>query len=263
MNRFLKTLAQRAFRLLGLEIRRRTARRCTMGEALAHIRRVGFHPATVIDVGVASGTPDLYEQFPLARHLLVEPLSEFEPVLKRIARSVAAEYVIAAAGPRSGTITLYVHDDLFGTSTLSEREGSEVIGVPREVPMARLDDLCRERGLRGPYLIKVDVQGAELSVVEGASGLLDDTEVLILETSLFPFSEDCPQLHDVVKRMKDSGFVVYDIFGGHHRPLDNALAQIDLVFVKDKGVFRRSHAYCADPAQREKLVRSIARRSRL
>jgi len=27
------------------------------------------------------------------------------------------------------------------------------------------------------------------------------------------------------------------------RPLDNALGQIDIVFVKDKGMFRQDHSY--------------------
>jgi hypothetical protein len=43
--------------------------------------------------------------------------------------------------------------------------------------------------------------------------------------------------------MKDRGFVAYDLFGAHTRPLDGALAQVDIVFVKERGRFRQSHVY--------------------
>ena len=43
--------------------------------------------------------------------------------------------------------------------------------------------------------------------------------------------------------MKNLGFVVYDIFGEQFRPLDGALGQIDMAFVKERGIFRTDHAY--------------------
>ena len=109
--------------------------------------------------------------------------------------------------------------------------------------MVAIDDVCEEKGLMAPYLIKVDVQGGELEVLSGASRSLSDAEVVILEVSLFEFVEDGPELHDVVTFMKAKGFVAYDMFGGHTRPLDGALAQVDIVFVKERGVFRTSHVY--------------------
>lgn len=228
---------------LGLEVHRRGGRRVTMKDSLAHLRSTGFTPASVIDVGVGWGTPALYEQFPDARFFLVEPIAEFEPTLQKIARQVRTDYRIAAAGPQAGEITLNVHGDLTSSSTLKEKEGAHVDGTPRTVPMIRLDSLCREAEATGPYLLKVDVQGAELGVLDGAQGILHEVEVIVLEVSLFGFFERGPQFYDVVENMKARGYVVYDIFGGHHRPLDNALAQVDLVFVKENGPLRESHAY--------------------
>ena len=48
------------------------------------------------------------------------------------------------------------------------------------------------------------------------------------------------------------GGVVYDIYGGHQRPLDGALAQVDLAFVREDGRFRTSHDY-ATPEQADRL----------
>src|SRR5690349_20367910 len=57
-------------------------------------RRHGYAPATVIDVGVAAGTPVLYEAFPDAYHVLVEPLAEFEPALQALVARNGGEYVL-------------------------------------------------------------------------------------------------------------------------------------------------------------------------
>jgi hypothetical protein len=55
--------------------------------------------------------------------------------------------VLAAAGEKNGTAILNVHDQNFGSSLLREVEGDSVDGVPREVPMVTIDDLCDERNL--------------------------------------------------------------------------------------------------------------------
>lgn len=227
----------------GLQLSRRSTTRKTMTEALQHVARLGFIPQTVIDVGVAYGTFELYEAFPHARHLLVEPLAEYQGVLDDIAAKYNAECVLAAASATSGTTVVHVHPELSGSSIYRETEGSHVDGIPREVPLVTLDDLCREKELVGPFLIKADVQGAELQVLEGAKKILEETELVILEVSLFQFFLNGPQFHDVVSNMKCHGFVVYDIFGGHCRPFDNALAQVDVAFVKEHGLFRQSHCY--------------------
>ena len=46
-------------------------------EFFSHLKKLQFIPGTVIDVGVAWGTPDLYEAFPASKFYLVEPLKEF------------------------------------------------------------------------------------------------------------------------------------------------------------------------------------------
>jgi hypothetical protein len=43
--------------------------------------------------------------------------------------------------------------------------------------------------------------------------------------------------------MKQAGFAVYDIYGFNYRPLDGALCQVDMLFVKEKGRFREQHAF--------------------
>jgi hypothetical protein len=56
--------------------------------------------------------------------------------------------------------------------------------------------------------------------------------------------------------MKSRGFVIYDISGLQYRPLDNALSQLDVAFVREDGLFRRLHYY-ATSEQREAQNRRI------
>ena len=217
------------------------------------LRTLEFKAQTVIDVGVASETQELCEAFPEVNFLLIEALVEFEPFLKNICQRHKAQYVLAAAGEASGTTIFNVHtNQLDCSSLLTEAEGASVDGSPREVPVVTIDQVRSEKGLKGPYLIKIDVQGAELKVLEGATRVLEETEVVILEVTPFGTMIGGPQLADVVAYMNDHGFVVYDAWGFLYRPYDGALLQLDVAFVPQDGLFRKSHVY-ATPEQRKSI----------
>jgi Methyltransferase FkbM domain len=96
-----------------------------------------------------------------------------------------------------------------------------------------VDEVCAEKNLNGPYLIKVDVQGAELQVLAGATRTLREAEAVILEVTLFGTIISGPQFSDVVAFMKQCRFVAYDFCGFLYRPFDKALSQVDLVFVRE------------------------------
>jgi len=228
----------------------------SMSDVLARVSQLGFFPATVIDVGVASGTASLYQSFPKSFHLLVEPLIEFETEIESLLRTYEGKAVFAAATSFDGQIQLNVHTEhLDGSSILCEQMGEDFDGVARTIPAVKIDTIVEENELQGPFLIKVDVQGAEIEVLNGAKEVLADTELLLLEVSLFEFMKESPELFDIVSHMKELGFVVYDIYGGHSRPLDGALGQCDIAFVKEQGMFRNDHRY-ATPDQWQKLTSS-------
>jgi Methyltransferase FkbM domain len=113
-------------------------------------------------------------------------------------------------------------------------------------------------------VIKLDVQGAELDVLAGASASLAQTALVQLETLLFPFYEGAPELAQIVAFMQDAGFVVYDAVDLGYRPVDGALAQLDLLFVPESSELRKQREYAtteqrhvADEALRELYDRRV------
>jgi FkbM family methyltransferase len=108
---------------------------------------------------------------------MIEPLGEFIPQLEAVRKKIAnAKIVSAAALAQDGTATFNVHEDLVGSSFYKEIEGvierSNVDGIERTVPSITLNRLCKKENTKGHYLVKVDVQGAELDVLKGASNIL-------------------------------------------------------------------------------------------
>jgi FkbM family methyltransferase len=260
ITRLLKVAVRHLFNLAGLEIRRINPAsddalpRESVRHTLEQARRIGLMPRTVIDVGAAYGafTRLCHPVFPAARYLLIEPLEEYRPLLDE-ARQVltSVEYTIAAASFRDGEVAINVHPDLVGSSVYREIErGTGVNGMTRAVRSITVDRLVREAGATGPFLLKIDVQGAELDVLEGAERTLIDTGLVVLEVSFFKFFENGPECADIIAYMKTRGFVPYDIVARQYRPLDGALSQADIAFVKEDGLFRRHHFY-ATPEQRD------------
>lgn len=243
MHPIARQIVRRAFHSVGLEVHRVRdvptpspgIPRHSLAGVLTQAKHAGLQPATVIDVGAAFGTFPLYQTFPESRHLLIEPLQEWEAELRQICSDYRAEYVLAVAASSNGTRELNVYPYILGSSLLQAAEG----GAPRTVPAMRLDALCASKRLAGPYIIKVDAEGAELDVLAGATGILKQTELIVLEIALFEFFDGCPLLAEIVAEMHRLGFEVYDVVDMHYRPLDGAVAKMDLAFAPARGTLRR------------------------
>jgi len=236
---------------VGFSLQRRgVAPRASGERAIARLPALGLAPRTVIDVGAAYGdwSAAAAPLFPGARFVLVEPLAEFEPFVERRARELPGATVIAAAvGRQAGHARLHVHADLVGTSLRPEPGIAE---TEREVEVRTIDQIVDSEGAEGPFIVKLDVQGAELDALAGAAGTLAQTELLQLEALLYPFYEGGPELADVVAFIREAGFVVYDIVDLGYRPLDGALAQVDLLLVPESSPLRRERAYASAEQRR-------------
>jgi FkbM family methyltransferase len=216
-----------------------------MLEALQQLKDMGFYPDFVIDVGTAYGTYPLLSAFPKSFFIWIEPIVEFEKKIQKLQHKYKGDYFIAAAGKQPGKGIINIHKDLVGSSLLKEMDGFNADGEQREINMVTIDNLLTKYAIdkESNILLKLDVQGFELEALEGAKEILEYCEAILLEVSFFNFQKDSPDFYDVINYMKKIGYVAYDIFDGLNRPIDNALAQKDMLFVKESGIFRQTRRF--------------------
>lgn len=224
------------------------ALRCNLKSSLTIARKIGFKPATIIDVGAARGcwSEEIFDVWPSARYILIDPLEENESSLRFVCGKIKnSNYIIAALTDLSGKIQINVHPDLEGSSIFLEREDN-INGIPRTIESLTLDDLLLRMPHEKPILLKADVQGSEMKVLQGAVASMPKIEMIILEVLFFDiYQGKAPQFSDVIGYLNTKGFVPWDIFGMGYRMLDEALCQADIVFVQENSIFRKLHQFAS------------------
>lgn len=229
MKKIVKSLAK----IFGFDLVRKNRLRVDMNDALKHLKDKGFRPKTVIDVGVAYGTPELYSHFPKSKIVLIEPIREFEKYIGKIVKKYDAIYIPQAVSSIEGSMEIHVRDRL---STSSLYEGNSRL-EKRTISVTTLEKVFSDNELEGPCLLKVDVEGAEIDVVEGLNSKLSDLDIVILEVTYFPTLKNTPDFTKVLNFMNGKGFVLYDIFNQRLNSKDGVLSQSDITFINRKGDF--------------------------
>ncbi len=207
----------------------------------------GFRPGFIVDVGANRGdwTRMVIEVFPEARFLLLEPQVEMRSQLRALCQKCQnVEYRETGVGTAREKRVMTIWDDLNGSSFLPAVD-EELLrkGKQREIGITTLDAILAEDTSDSPDMVKLDIQGFELEALKGASTLFGKTELFVLEVSLFHFFENTPVFSEVVSFMAERGYDVYDIVGAARRPLDGALAQVDMAFARREGILRASNAW--------------------
>jgi FkbM family methyltransferase len=202
----------------------------TMRSALIRCAERGIDINTVIDVGASDGrwSQLCLKTYPNANYLLVEAqkghvnnLNEFCNTHKNVA------YVLAAAGPKDGTV--YFNDEaLFGGQASTD----QLKGKQIEVKAISIDNEVKRRDLKPPYLLKLDTHGFEVPIIEGAKDVIIGAELVIIETYNYQLTNDSLKFYEMCDYMKRLGFYPIEIVDLMLREYDNTFWQMDTFFVK-------------------------------
>lgn len=195
---------------------------------------------TVVDIGASNGcwSERVLRFFPAANYLLVEAQKHVHGAgLNRLKeRHPNIDYVLAAAGPRQGTIHFDGADPFGGQASDTPYPAHNI-----EVPVTTIDLELARRGWPGPFLLKLDTHGFEVPIFEGATQTLAHTNLIIVEVYNFQLMEGCLRFHEMCAFLEQRGFRCLDIFDLMHRPGDQALWQMDMLFApKSRPEFQRS-----------------------
>jgi hypothetical protein len=115
------------------------------------------------------------------------------------------------------------HRELFkGTSEFTSNE----------VSIRRLDDLIGESELVDSVLIKMDVQGYELKVLEGGPRVFSRAKVVIAEASFTELYLGAPLFAEVCEQFAKLGFTYSGAFDQFDSPRDGQPLFQDAIFIK-------------------------------
>jgi FkbM family methyltransferase len=150
---------------------------------------------TAVDVGANIGlfTGRMAQLVgPAGRVVALEPNPAcFEVLTENVSLNYQAEWVQlvpVGADAVEGTATLNVSERFRGNSSLEPREAFYVRHIPAdrgstiEVRVDRLDRLLA--GTASVRLLKIDVEGAEHRVLQGAAGLIEDGRIDVIDVEI-------------------------------------------------------------------------------
>lgn len=146
-------------------------------------------PHLLIDIGGNKGTytQEFLKRFPDASVHIFEPSSHNINILKPLFSSVLGVNVVGAAlSDESGELTLYADKPGSGLGSLSKRRLNHLsmeMTYEEVVPVLRFDEYWKEFSPASPVIdyVKIDVEGYELSVLEGFGVFLQQAKLIQFE----------------------------------------------------------------------------------
>ena len=218
------------------------------------LRPLDEKPVTIIDVGAfkLDGQDDLYADLFSA---YPSEVFGFEPQNDSIIRATAAKchktifpWAIGDGGETNFFTTKYQA----ASSTLEPNHDflRQFLALPTmleienqgEVETRRLDDI---QEITDCDLLKIDVQGGELKVLEGATKLLSKVSVVMTEVEFAPVYKNQPLFSDIDSFLRGQGFFLLDLYNkgyasfeaGVFGDIHSRLMWADAVYIKEPQQF--------------------------
>jgi FkbM family methyltransferase len=193
-----------------------------LGGAIEAFRRSG-EKFVYADVGSAGGIPDAYRELSragCAKLVLFDPQSDWRrngnpneyhgcdivAVKAALAGSASTRPLHVTAAPGCSSFLKPNQEVL---AAFPVREWFAVTSIV-EIQTTTFALAQGTYGLQAPDILKIDVQGAELEVLEGFGASLRHVSFIELEVNLEPLYEGQPTLSEVYAFMKRNGFVLRD-----------------------------------------------------
>lgn len=191
---------------------------------------------TLIDIGVAHGTQKLYEQYPQAYLLLIEPLEESRSAIEEILSKRHGEWKKTAAGSCKSETTINIDSGNIRRSSLLKRTAFAETPFEKKqsvISVNTLDSIVSSSQSKPPFGIKIDTEGYELEVLRGAKETLKNTSFIITECQIEKCFEDSYTVENLFHFMGENGFNLSKIIDAE---VDNnsVVRMVDFAFIKKR-----------------------------
>lgn len=203
------------------------------------LKAAGVAPGHIIDVGANRGqfAAACRAVFPGCRVTAIEPIPELADRLRQtFAGDNRVQVVNAALGARAETRPFHVNAFSPSSSFLPLGDAHKasfpdaVDTQALDMAIIPLDELISVEGLPPVDLLKLDVQGFELEVLKGATGLLGRVPHVLAETSFRPLYEGEPTMAEITGYLSPYGFACVGALDMLPAPDTGLMVQADLLF---------------------------------
>jgi len=209
-----------------------------MEETLLLMRGFGYVPRVVIDGGanVGTWTQMIHPIFASAEFHLIEPQPACAEALQDLVGRMPrlTFHPVAVSEPGITRVRMIGGGEKGGGTGAWVARPGEVAQGDVECPATTLDALLASRvGPADRVLLKLDLEGHEVSALLGGSRLLQVVEVVLTELQFYEINDNGrPVFANIVDFLRERGFELYDFACLSQRPRDMRLRMGDVVFVR-------------------------------
>ena len=198
----------------------------------------------ILDVGGHKGESVVFFKniFPKSIIYSFEPSIENYEKLSKICESYASSFAIPfAVSNKKGECKFYSqkYSHLGSLKKINKRSidsidyAKKAENNPEKVSTIKLDDFINEKIIEKVDILKIDVQGSELQVLQGARQSLSKMKVVIAEINIFDFYEtENKKLSKIFSLLEANGFQLFDILKISKNPKNFRTDWFEAVFLR-------------------------------
>jgi len=193
-----------------------------------------FTPTTILDIGANIGQfyNNCKKIFPDSYYYLIEGNNFCEEALS----GLDVDFSISLLSDKVKTVDFYIRKTeplCTGNSIYREKT---IFFCDDDIKIEKRQTSTLDNLLSGKKfdLIKLDVQGSELDVMNGGLDTIKKSIGVILEVSLIEFNENSPSKKDVINFMNELGFDSVEVLGTISHPITHEIIQEDILFIQRK-----------------------------
>lgn len=198
---------------------------------------------TIFDIGSNTGQSIItfHKAFPKAKIHAFEPLPDCYRVLAKNINGINNIILHnVAIGDEIGNI-VFEENEYSASSSILPMTDEHIKNFPftknrkqTKVKVETLDNIFKADKDIKKLLVKIDVQGYEKQVLLGGKTVINQAEILIVETSFESLYKDQCLFYDIYKLLESMNFKYIGAFDQLISPKSNKILQQDAIFIKNK-----------------------------
>ena len=239
----IKKIISKFLRFFGYEIQRHSSVSLSVKEPFYHFRNFLNNSKPVIfDVGAYVGDTikQFNSSFPESYIHAFEPFDESFSFLKSRFQKTDKIFLnnIAVGDHSLANTKMYITQNKGSSSLLKPTkdanefwEGNPLL-IQKEVKVQTItiDKYCQENNIESIDILKIDVQGNELKVLQGAKRMLKEKRVKLIftEISIAPNYKEQSETDEIIKFLRENKYKIFNFFKMKHK--QGKLIECDVLF---------------------------------